>query len=71
MATKNSLTEEQIEQFTDVMVGKLASVRYLVHGTETPDKLVRDEIRVVIVDTMLLVDGALPLERWLEGERAR
>lgn len=51
------------------MVGKLA----LLYATErgSYERLVRDEVRQVIVDTELLVTGAVPMERWLEGDQDR
>lgn len=51
------------------MIGKLA----LLYATErgSYERLVRDEVRQVIVDTELLVTGAVPMERWLEGDQDR
>lgn len=53
------------------MVGKLAlmSVGYDANPEDRPTN--RDEIKQVIVDTLLLASGAVPLERWLEGEQDR
>jgi hypothetical protein len=83
MATGRSdakaLTEEAIEQFTDVMVGKLAIMA--VQNRNNPDHpewltrdarpTNRDEIRQVIIDTELLVTGAVTLDEWLDGARDR
>ena len=61
------LTQEQLEQFTDVMVGKLAFVRAMLDHAEDSSKLYRAEIQQVIADTYVLLsaeDVAAELERW-------
>jgi hypothetical protein len=72
---EEGLSEEEVEQFTDVMVGKLSLI--YAHERSNPESehwltsdkrsINRDEIRQVIVDTELLVTGKVPLDRWLEG----
>ena len=65
-----TLTEEQTELLTDLMVSKLARFRVINgEGGEPPSKLLRHEIQLVIVDTELLLraaDVAAELERWAE-----
>jgi hypothetical protein len=50
------------------MVGKLAVMAYARSPDLTPGEIGRDEIRMVITDTALLVSGKVPMERWLEGK---
>ena len=68
---KSSLTEEEIETFTDVMVCKLSMMSLGFRDGDPLKPTNRDEIRQVIVDTMLLIDGTVPMERWLEGDPPR
>lgn len=70
VATKRTaagLTKEEVEQFTDVMVGKLAHLAYTRSPDLPPGEIGRDEVRQVVIDTSLLVSGKVPMERWLDG----
>lgn len=53
------MTQDELERFTDVMVQKCELLRQ-------DDEGFRNVIQQVIVDTELLVTGAVPIERWLD-----
>jgi hypothetical protein len=59
-----SLSREDVDTFTEVMVRKAEMIRTL----EQHDDFLRAVIQQVIVDTDLLVSGAVPLSAWFEDE---
>lgn len=69
---KRGLSAEQIEQLTDLMVSKLATVHLQVREgylNDDPGRPYRDEIRLAITDTVILCESDDPsatLEKWLE-----
>ena len=54
------------------MVSKLANTRYFIGEHEVdPSKMQRDEVRLVITDTVILCESEDPhelLDKWMEGE---
>jgi hypothetical protein len=62
------LTTAQIEDFTDVMVSKLAHLKHYREPDLPAGEIGRDEIRQVIADTVILCESDDPsarLEEWL------
>ena len=68
------MTEEEVNQFTDLMVKKAAFGHGWVDGKfhwQPGDEAeaLRGLIANVIVDTDLLVSGKVPLSAWMEDNR--
>jgi hypothetical protein len=66
------MTEEEVEQFTDLMVKKAVLGHGWVDGRfqwrpGDEAEAFRAVIANVIVDTDLLISGAVPLSDWLES----
>ena len=67
------MNEQEVEQFTDIMVRKAALGYGWVDGKfhwrpGDEQEAMRALIQNVIIDTDLLISGAVPLSRWLEEE---
>ena len=68
-----ALSAEEIEQLTDLMVSKLATLHIQAREgflDEDPGRPYRDEIRQTIVDTVFLMQSDDPhatLERWMDA----
>lgn len=68
-ATSRRLTAAQIETLTDLMVSKLAGLAWAREATLKPGEISRDEVRAVIVDTVILCESSDPptlLDSWVE-----
>lgn len=52
------------------MLGKLALLR-AIRSEESPDKLLRDEVRQIVVDTELLLTDAVSMDDFRDGKRDR
>lgn len=64
------LTEDQIEQFTDAMICKLATLQTMYDGNPEDRPTGRDEIRLTVVDAGILFtsdDPAARLDEWLDS----
>ena len=70
----NEFTQEQLDQFTDVMVKKAVMHGFVdgIYGWNGDDCTAREAFRGmlqnVIVDTELALTRRVPLEEWLSNE---
>ncbi len=65
------LSIEQIESMTDLMVSKLCHAKAYREPSLPPGEISRDEIRLVVVDTVILCESEDPsatLEGWLSSD---
>lgn len=63
MSELAGLREDQIDAFVEVMVKKLSMFYF---DNENPEVRLRVQVKQIVVDTLLLASGDVPLERWLE-----
>lgn len=69
--TRNEMTEQELDALADAMVKKagfgFGFVDGRFHGRPGDEaESFRDFVKNVIVDTEMVVSGAVPLERWLD-----
>ncbi len=69
-SARSGLSEKEIENLTDFMLAKLAMGAWGREPDLDPGEVNRNEIRQIIVDTVILCESEDPhamLDRWMEG----